>query len=399
MKKFEFDAKCFRMLPCPYSDADVTGMPVTYEAYVEIQDLPSDFPMKTNPREQNLNTKVSKTIRESVNTLDETFHIKNRGIVLSAKSVNYDQKSKKISIYMDDEDVHGNIDGGHSYRIILEEREKIEKEQYVKLEIIVNAESFFTELAAARNTSVQVQDKAIAELEKKFEPIKAYLPKYICENIAFKQNETKRISVETILSILTCFDISKYNNVDLQPISSYTQKSACINAYIKYYDEDKEKGANNNPFVKMGPIAEKVLMLYDRIEKNYPKYYKEAYPGGKFGAVKGIGYKAGKKFKTELYDNETDYNIPKGLILPILSSFRCLIIEKNGAYNWRDGVDAFDYLDRYGEQLIKYTMERYRTLSSNPNALGKDSGHWRELYSFMFSQYKDELLKQQGFEI
>lgn len=95
MKKFEFDAKCFRMLPCPYSDADVTGMPVTYEAYVEIQDLPSDFPMKTNPREQNLNTKVSKTIRESVNTLDETFHIKNRGIVLSAKSVNYDQKSKK----------------------------------------------------------------------------------------------------------------------------------------------------------------------------------------------------------------------------------------------------------------------------------------------------------------
>lgn len=41
-------------------------------------------------------------------------------------------------------------------------------------------------------------------------------------------------------------------------------------------------------------------MLYNRIEKNYPKYYKMAYQGGKFGVLKGIGYKAGKKFKTEI---------------------------------------------------------------------------------------------------
>ena len=399
MKKFEFDARSFRMLPSPYSDSEIGKSPTTYEAYVEIQDLPNDFPMKTNPREQNLNTKVSKAIRESVNTLDETFHIKNRGIVLSAKSVSYDQKSKRMSIEMDNEEVHGNIDGGHTYKIILEERDKIEKEQYVKLEIIVNAEDFFTDLAGARNTSVQVQDKAIAELEKKFDPIKAFLPKYICENIAFKQNETKRISVETILSIFTCFDISKYNGVDNQPISSYTQKSSCINSYIKYFDEDEKNGTTNNPYIKMGPIAEKILMLYDRIEKNYPKYYKAAYQGGKFGALKGIGYKAGKKFKTELYDEETDYSIPKGLILPILSSFRSLIVEKNGEYQWRDGVEPFDYLDKYGEQLVRYTMERYKTLSSNPNALGKDAGHWRELYTFMLSQYKDELLKQQGFDI
>ena len=112
MQKFKFDAKCFRMLPNPYGDAEIVGSPVTYEAYVEIQKLPDNFPMKTNPRDQNLNTKVSKTIRESINTLDETFHIKNRGIVLSAKSVSYDQKAKKMTIVMDDEEVHGNIDGG-----------------------------------------------------------------------------------------------------------------------------------------------------------------------------------------------------------------------------------------------------------------------------------------------
>lgn len=399
MKKFEFDAKSFRMMPNPYSEMGITNVPTIYQAYVEIHDLPDDFPMETNPREQNMNTKVAKTIIESIYTYDETFHIKNRGIVLSAKSVSYDQKSKKINIIMDDLSVHGNIDGGHTYKIILKERDNISEKQYVKLEVIVDSEDFFTELAAARNTSVQVQDKAIAELEKKFDPIKNILPQYILDNIAFKQNENKRIGVETILSLLSCFDLNKYNSIDVHPITAYSQKSAAINNYIKYYDADEQNGTNDNPFVKMGDIIEDILMLYEKIELNYPKYYKEAYTGGKIGAVKGVGYKAGKKFKTELYDEDTDYNIPKGFILPIFSAFRCLVVEENGMYRWRNNVNINQYLDKYGAQLVKYTIERYRTLGSNPNALGKDAGHWRDLYSFIFSIYKDELLREQGLDI
>lgn len=88
--------------------------------------------MKTNPREQNLSIKVSKTICESINIRDKTFPIKRRGIVLSAKSVSYDQKAEKLTIVIDDEEAHGNIDGGHSYKRILEERNRIKKNNMSK---------------------------------------------------------------------------------------------------------------------------------------------------------------------------------------------------------------------------------------------------------------------------
>ena len=397
-KKFEFDAKCFRVLPHPYAESGMGNVPTIYQAYVEIHDLPSDFPMKTNPREQNMNTRVAKIITESILTPDETFHIKNRGIVLSAESVSYDQKTKRISIVMTDDTVHGNIDGGHTYKIILNQRDNIENKQYVKLEVITGSEDFFTELAAARNTSVQVPDTSIAELEQKFEPLKENLPKYILDNMAFKQNENKRIGVDDVLSLLSCFDLSKYNG-DVHPISAYSQKGSAVKEYIKYYDEDEKNGTKNNPYVKMGPIIEDILKLYDKIEVKYPTFYREAFTGGKIGAIKAVGYKDGKKFKTLLYDNDTNYNIPKGFMIPILAAFRCLVVEKDGEYHWRDDVDVFKYLDKYGSQLVKFTIERFKSLGNNPNALGKDTGHWSYLYSYMFSNYKDEFLEQMGLTI
>lgn len=397
-KKFEFDAKCFRVLPHPYTESEMGEVPTIYQAYVEIHDLPSDFPMDTNPREQNMNTRVAKTITDSILTLDETFHIKNRGIVLSAKSVSYDQRTKKISIFMDNDFVHGNIDGGHTYKIILNQRENIEADQYVKLEVITGSEDFFTELAAARNTSVQVPETSIAELEQKFEPLKENLPKFVLDNTAFKENENKRIGIEDVLSLLSCFDLSKYNG-DIHPLSAYSQKGSAVKEYIKYFDEDEKNGTNLNPYIKMGKIIRDILQLYDTIELNYSNYYKKAFAGGKIGAVKGVGYKDGKKFKTMLYNKETNYNIPKGFMIPILASFRCLVIERDGEYNWRDDVNVFEYLEKYGSQLVKYTIDRYRTLGNNPNALGKDIGHWSYLYSYMFSNYKDEFLKKQGLVI
>ena len=121
--KYEFAAKSFRALPNPFGEySESSKNPVVYECYVEIQDLPSDFPMETNPREQSLTTQVAKSIKESLETDLGNFQIKNRGIVVSAESVVFNTRSSVITINMTDIDVHGNIDGGHTYRIILDNR-------------------------------------------------------------------------------------------------------------------------------------------------------------------------------------------------------------------------------------------------------------------------------------
>lgn len=401
MQIFNFSATCFRMIPSPYGESTlaVIQRPVTYQAYVEIQDLPDNFPMDTNPREQNLKTKVAKKIRESIHEYDETFHIKNRGIVLSAKEVSYDTKTRKMTITMDDPEVHGNIDGGHSYKILLQEREDIKEKQYVRVEVITNAEAFFTELAAARNTSVQVMDKAIAELEKKFNPLKRYIDSDLNNDISYKENDVRRINIETIMAILSCFDLCRNATGDSQPVHAYSQKSQCIKNYLTYYDSDLKNNTEVNPFIKMGPIIMDILSLYDLVEQDYEKKYKEAFPGGVLKKVKGVDSKENKIYYTEIFNKTVECKVPKGFIFPIISSFRSLVYDNGETYEWRNGVNPFEYFDKYGATMVKYTVERYRTLGNNPNALGKDTGLWRELFQFMFSAYKDELLSQMNINL
>ena len=156
--------------------------------------------MDTNPREQKLTTFVAKKIKDSLLGSELNFFLLNRGILLSAKGVSFNNYSNEITISFEDFDVHGNVDGGHTYKTILQNREDIERDrQFVKIEILTGIEDFFDSLAAARNTSVQVQDKSIAELEDRFDIIKNALDGekffsriFYKENRADARRKTKR---------------------------------------------------------------------------------------------------------------------------------------------------------------------------------------------------------------
>lgn len=403
-QNYEISVKSFRNLPSPYGEYnDQNKNPVVYECYVEIQDLPDDFPMETNPREQNLKTRVSKSIQESLYSDDENFHIKNRGIIISANDVNYSTRNSKLSIEMSNPEVHGNIDGGHTYRIILDNRDDITENRYVRLEIIVGAEDFFQDLAKARNTSVQVKDTSIAELEQKFDLIKGPLSKVggkdLNQEIAFKENESdKRISVENIISILYNFNIDEFNNSERQPVSTYSQKNYCVKQYIKLYDkmDGSLESKKENPFFKMKDIIPDILELYDHIESTLHDKYRQIEPNGKYGALKGVQVKkenSKNKFNTDILFNELEYKSPRPFTLPILSAFRALVAEdSNGMYYWKKS--PVFYYDTLGGQMIKNTKDRSRSLGNNPNALGKDVGHWRDLYNLVDLKYKNDLIEE-----
>ena len=402
--KYEFAAKSFRTLPNPFGEySESSRNPVVYECYVEIQDLPSNFPMETNPREQSLTTQVAKSIKESLETDLGNFQIKNRGIVVSAESVAFNTRNSTITINMTDVEVHGNIDGGHTYRIILDNRSDIVDPRYVRLEIIIGAEDFFQDLAKARNTSVQVKDNSIAELEKKFELIKEPLKDVqgidLNDHIAFKENEAnKRISVENIISILYNFNIDDFSDAERQPVSTYSQKSYCLKQYVKFHNEmgESEDSKKSNPFYKMKKIIPEILTLYDHIESTLNEKYRESDGKGRYGALKGIQSKkegSHATFKTEVLDKDLEFKSPRSFVLPILSSFRALVAEdENGLYKFE--ANPFEYYEHLGAQMIKNTVERSRTLGNNPNALGKDTGHWRDLYNLVDLEYKKHLINK-----
>ena len=392
MKVLNFKTKSFRKIPNPfYNLENYMDNSEMYVMICDVKDIPKDIPMETNPREQNLNTGVAKKIKAAlINKNTNNFYLLNRGLTISAKSVKYDNKNDLVTVEFEDDEVHGNIDGGHTYKIILGEQENLDYgEQFVKIEILTGVEDMFQELAAARNTSVQVQDKSIAELEDRFDIIKqAVGTEPYMDNIYFKENDKGDIDVTDIVSILNLFNIDKYPNKSENPIISYTGKGQCIKNYINIH---KELGNSiQNPYAKMKYVMPDFFKLYDYLEKNMKKFYSNGVSNKKYGAVTGVTpRKDGKAaFKTKFYKEDIDYSTPNGFIYPILGAFRALLRENdNKYYEWKK--DPFIVMDKIGAELVSNTINMSRELGNNPNATGKNKTLWMNLYMIVCMELVD----------
>ena len=351
-----------------------------YITVCDVKNIPSNFPMETNPREQKMTTNVAKKIKESLlNTSELDFYLLNRGILLSAKDVSYNNYSNELTVTFEDFEVHGNVDGGHTYRTILQYRDLLDYgQQFVKIEILTGIEGIFQSLAAARNTSVQVQDKSIAELENRFEIIKKTLANecYI-SRVFFKENDAGDIDVSDLLAVLNMFNIDRYSGMSSFPINSYSAKKKCIDLYIADHKQYGESG--QNPYVKMTGIMPDIFRLYDAVEVGMSRFYRQKNPGGRYGATKGVQVpKTGQEFRSKFLENTLDAASPNGFIYPILGAFRALVEEKDGSYVWKK--NPFAVLEKIGGDLVESTVSMSRSLGNNPQSVGKEPNIWKTLY-------------------
>ncbi|WZU00796.1 AIPR family protein [Erysipelothrix sp. D19-032] len=382
MTKISFKVNSFRKIPNPYlGEEDSSFNRVnTYIAIVDVKDIPDNIPKGTNPREQKLSTGVAKSIEYSLlKPNEDNFLLLNRGILVSSSTAVYNPATSIVTLDFLDEEVHGNIDGGHTYEIIKNNKQNLRhNEQYVKLEIVTGTEDFFQDLARARNTSTQVKDKSIVELESKFDIVKNSLSKDILSNISFKENEQGNIDIVDFLATLNLFDLNKYPNGQYSnfPIVSYSGKANCIKYYLKYY---KDKGDTvENPYVQMRPMIEDILRLYDYIETRIDSYYKESQgKGSKYGSIKGI---IGRSSKTSYFENDTNYQTPKSFILPILSSLRALVSIDSDSMKYKWNENPYEFLDENGSELVEIMINSHRELGNNPNSTGKSKNLWNTLY-------------------
>ena len=385
--ELKFKVSSFRKIPNPYIKSENVGetKPEMYVLICDVKDLPTDIPMGTNPRMQNEKTKVAKKIQTSLtNHTERNFYLLNRGILLSAKSVSYNNEENVVTVLFEDLTVHGNVDGGHTYTIIKDVRDQLEaSEQYGQAAVLTGIEDMFEQLAGARNTSVQVNDQSIAELENRFELIKdAFRNERFFGDISYKQNDVKRIDVADILAVLNLFNIDKYptDKLSPMPINSYSSKKSCTDFYIEEHKKH-ENDQTANPYYKMKDIMPQIAKLYDELERRMPEFYKgEATGVKKYGSITGVSMvKPGKeKYKSKFYEYEMDYSSPNGFLYPILGAFRALVVEKNGKYEWLS--DPIALLNELGNSLVASTIQMSRDLGNNPNATGKNSNLWQTLF-------------------
>lgn len=317
---------------------------------------------------------------------DGFFHLKNRGIVLSAKSCTYNNKTKEVTINFTDDMLHGNIDGGHTYKIVCEHR-NADLDQYVQFEVMTGVEDIIEKLAEARNTSVQVDEKSMAELQQKFDPIKEGLEGMpFFSRIAFKQNQQafddetnkklKMIDAREIVSIINMFNIDKFDAAT-HPIKAYSSKAKMLELYL----EDPEC------YRRYVNIMPDIFDLYDTIELEFAVAFNET--GGRYGRKKYSGYKDGNVIgvsKVGLHD--LYYKIPDGLIYPTIAAFRSLVVlnPETNKYEWKNGVNPITVWDKCKNNMTSQIMNFASAIGDNPNAVGKDSNIWNLVYMTVLLQ-------------
>jgi AIPR protein len=376
--KYTFAVESLRKFADPNAPARAR-----YFAVVDTKFLPIDFPMETNPREQNLNSKVARKIRDSFVGPDtgELFHLLNRGLLLSAESVVFDNQKDEMTIVMSNLQTHGVVDGGHTYKVITGNQAVVTEPRYVTLEIMTGVESDFEAIAGARNTSVQVKEKSLAELEGRLDIIKAAIKGLPFDGeVAYKENEEKPIDVQDVIAVLTIF----HNDRNAaHPVYTYSSKGRTLQVYLE----------DENGYKKLGPVAKEIFKLHDHVKRTFPEMYKET--GGRPGALKEIGYKNGK-LRWPLYFSpkvggefeRTAYDVPSGFVYPILGAMRFLVEKDSvtGNYKWKaDPIKLYDKV--VGKKLVELTIEASSELGRNPMAVGKSSRHWEGLYNYVAATY------------
>ncbi|GIM31531.1 AIPR family protein [Paraclostridium bifermentans] len=406
MQKINFkNVNVLKKMDNPNSDSIVS-----YEFYCPVLEISEDIPLeRTNPRFQHMGSKSQLEIEGSLLSKENNlFHILNKGMAISASDIKYDNKSKEVTIYLADEDIHGDIDGGHTYRTILKYKNDPAKKQilskkYVKIEILIGLDEETLPLVAkARNTSIPVKDTTIAELENKFEIIKQSLKDIpFFKRVAFKQFEekddiTKDLLIRNIISIYNLFNIKKYGSEN-HPVVSYSANQTTVQYYMKEYDEYP---GEDNAYSKMSYISPDFFTLHSKIERDFISSYNKN--GKKYGSLsfaKNVNNNS-QRVKYSVEDEYLTYKIPEGLVLPILASLRALIDEKEVEidgkkvckYVWK--YDPYEYVDKLLDQMTRITSEKLKQNGSNPQSLGKDSSHWLLLYTLVERERMCEELKE-----
>lgn len=366
----------FRRLDDPF----VNGKSVKYVFYVKVDDVAEGIPMATNPREQKLTSGVATAIKESLESNDGYFHLKNRGIVLSAESVTFNNRTNEVTINFTDNLSHGNIDGGHTYKIICEHKND-HLNQYVQFEVMTGVEDIIEQLAEARNTSVQVDEKSMAELANKFDPIKEAIEGMPFFNrIAFKQNQVytdpetgkkqKMIDAREIVAIAGMFNINKYTDKN-HPIQAYSSKAKMLEYYLE----------NPEFYRKYVNVLPDIYDLYEAIEQEFPDAYNST--GGKYGRKAYSGYKNNEVVsKTKFGMHDMYYKVPDGFMYPVVAAFRSLLVlnPATDKYEWMNSINPLDVWNRVKADLSYKIMSFASSIGDNPNAVGKDYNIWDLAY-------------------
>jgi hypothetical protein len=374
--------------------------------FVNVNDLPLDIPLDPDPRAPKITGAVPKRIVDSLKSNDGKFHLKNRGITISAKHCEFDNKKNELTLIIPhDEEQFGILDGAHTYECIRssikEERGRIEKDavskggknnstneklrvfpdQYVHLEILEKIEADLADIAEARNYSVALKAWTLANYRDKFDWLLEALGKDFAKNIRVSENDEQPVGILDVIQVISAVNPCLFAQ-EKPAQDAYKNAGKMLQAFV---DDDDRHG-----FKKLAPICRDIVRLHDHVRLNFKSKYNAPDETGKFGkygktkvsqdAKEGRNARAKATYyflKTEKVIG--DDSVDKGLSIPLISGFRVLLIEKNGKFEWL--TNPFEFFNKNGTRLLRSLMNVSDSNDGDPHSVGRDPLAYQQLTS------------------
>ncbi len=199
------------------------------EIVVSLDQYPYDFGLGPNPREPNLTSEVSKAIRDTLEDDWKDFHLLNRGVTVLAKDINYDNRSQRVQLFLDETEEEkkffGLLDGGNTNARINVWREGLDEQQaqarlpetFVNMQVLIpqmkgasvpagEMLDLLNDIKEARNTSVQVKKKSLADARNHFEAVKRALEhEPYFPQISWHEGQNGGVDAQQIVTLLMIF--------------------------------------------------------------------------------------------------------------------------------------------------------------------------------------------------
>lgn len=347
---FSFETDEYRSIPIPGIKHAKMGT-----CFIKVTDLPAGLErfMDVNPRvpKRSKDTLtgpvvagILKTLRES----PEDMALKNQGIYLLVENAEFEKLTGgkgKLTLHFTDPDIHGIVNGGHTFAAI---REAIESDNttadeldqvdraFVRLHLMQGLpKDKVSDIAEGLNKNKPVDNPSLLNLQGLFDDIKRVMKGHPGEDvISYHQGDEGNIYVTDILTFMELFNAGEFTRTK-HPYTLYRNKATTLKLFEQHVT------ATPSPLASIVPHLRDILELSDGIRAMTPTTAKQL--GFEFGRMKPgrtnerTGSQKNRGIKLPFTGQTVDYRVPNGWVLPMLAAFRANV-------RWNKDGKAFEWI-------------------------------------------------------
>lgn len=335
-----------------------------------------DYLLEADGKQRARPTQVHKAIRETLRERSQDFTVLNGGIVIVAKDVEIDEKSKVMTLHKASI-INGSQTQGVIRDFIKEYGDSIATDTHIKFELIVTSDdALIAEISIARNFQNDVNIISIVGRRGHLDELETRLQQHK-PGLKLRKNETQvsnsiagsedgdYVPTEKLLQVICALIPNELwprsEDKDMpNKVFTYSRKAQCLKEFQDTYTKAHNPEAEGHKeAVKLYEfyldIAAQALDLYSKWKTH------QGFQGSRLRSIEREG--------TEIVE------IPDGIIFPILSALSVFAVRTTNGWKIAPPVKFQE------SRLIKSAISTYQDIaSSNPQTMGKSKACYSALY-------------------